>query len=224
MSPPAWAQHRPAAPQCPTSTGCREGRCGLVTWITRAAGLAAARADHWRADRGGTRQRAGGDHPAMPGADGGGRRRRLQRAERRVGLGRGECITTDGNADFTVANSAISNATNGAPAPTRPSTRAATSASAPRAGCRAPRSRCQPDTGKVTSSWSTTQPGGSNDYDVAYDVWFNHTATTSGQPNGTELMVWLNHNGPVQPSAPRSPPASPSAAAATTCGGQPVGR
>ena len=26
-----------------------------------------------------------------------------------------ECVTTDGNADFTVANSAISNATNGAP-------------------------------------------------------------------------------------------------------------
>ena len=26
-----------------------------------------------------------------------------------------ECVTTDGNADFTVANSSISNATNGAP-------------------------------------------------------------------------------------------------------------
>jgi hypothetical protein len=31
------------------------------------------------------------------------------------GSGAAECITTDGNADFTVANSAISNATNGAP-------------------------------------------------------------------------------------------------------------
>jgi Glycosyl hydrolase family 12/Cellulose binding domain len=54
-------------------------------------------------------------------------------------------------------------------------------------------------TGKVTTSWSTTQPGGSNDYDVAYDIWFNQTPTTTGQPNGTELMIWLNHNGPVQP-------------------------
>ena len=51
----------------------------------------------------------------------------------------------------------------------------------------------------MTTSWSTTQPGGSSDYDVAYDIWFNQTPTTTGQPNGSELMVWLNHNGPVQP-------------------------
>jgi hypothetical protein len=51
----------------------------------------------------------------------------------------------------------------------------------------------------VTSSWSTTQPGGSNAYDVAYDNWFNSTPTTSGQPDCAELMVWLNHNGSVQP-------------------------
>ena len=51
----------------------------------------------------------------------------------------------------------------------------------------------------MTTSWSTAQPGGSNDYDVAYDIWFNQTPTTTGQPNGTELMIWLNHNGPVQP-------------------------
>jgi cellulose 1,4-beta-cellobiosidase len=55
-------------------------------------------------------------------------------------------------------------------------------------------------TGKVSTSWSTTQPGGSgNAYDVAYDIWVNQTPTTSGQPNGTEIMVWLNHNGSVQP-------------------------
>ena len=53
--------------------------------------------------------------------------------------------------------------------------------------------------GRVTTSWSTTQPGGSSDYDVAYDIWFNQTPTTSGQPNCAELMVWLNHNGTVQP-------------------------
>jgi cellulose 1,4-beta-cellobiosidase len=51
----------------------------------------------------------------------------------------------------------------------------------------------------VTSSWSTSQPGGGNAYDVAYDIWFNQTPTTSGQPNGAELMIWLNHNGSVQP-------------------------
>ena len=34
---------------------------------------------------------------------------------------------------------------------------------------------------------------------MAYDIWFNQTPTTTGQPNGTEMMVWLNHNGSVQP-------------------------
>jgi Glycosyl hydrolase family 12/Cellulose binding domain len=53
--------------------------------------------------------------------------------------------------------------------------------------------------GKVTTSWSTTQPGGSNAYDVAYDIWFNRSATTAGQPDCAELMVWLNHHGSVQP-------------------------
>jgi hypothetical protein len=53
--------------------------------------------------------------------------------------------------------------------------------------------------GEVTTSWNTSQPGGSNAYDVAYDIWFNQTATTSGQPNCTEIMVWLNHDGSVQP-------------------------
>jgi cellulose 1,4-beta-cellobiosidase len=52
--------------------------------------------------------------------------------------------------------------------------------------------------GSATSSWSTTQPG-SGAYDVAYDIWFNSTPTTSGQPDGTEIMIWLNHRGGVQP-------------------------
>jgi Glycosyl hydrolase family 12 len=35
---------------------------------------------------------------------------------------------------------------------------------------------------------------------VAYDIWFNQTPTTSGQPNGAELMIWLNHHGPIRPA------------------------
>jgi chitodextrinase len=50
----------------------------------------------------------------------------------------------------------------------------------------------------ATTSWSTTQPS-SGAYDVAYDIWFNSTPTTKGQPDGTELMVWLNSRGGVQP-------------------------
>jgi chitodextrinase len=54
------------------------------------------------------------------------------------------------------------------------------------------------DLGSATSSWSTTQPD-SGAYDVAYDLWFNSTPTTDDQPDGTEVMIWLNHRGGVQP-------------------------
>ncbi len=52
--------------------------------------------------------------------------------------------------------------------------------------------------GSAVSSWSTVQPG-SGAYDVAYDLWFNSAPTTSGQPDGTEIMIWLNSRGGVQP-------------------------
>jgi cellulose 1,4-beta-cellobiosidase len=111
-----------------------------------------------------------------------------------------ECVTTDGNADFTVANSSISNATNGAPGGYPSIYQGCHWGNCTSGGLSGnPVQASAITTGKVTTSWSTTQPGGSNDYDVAYDIWFNQTPTTSGQPNGTELMIWLNHNGPVQP-------------------------
>jgi glycosyl hydrolase family 12 len=53
--------------------------------------------------------------------------------------------------------------------------------------------------GSATSSWSTTQPS-SGAYDVAYDIWYNTTPTTSGQPDGTELMIWMNSRGGPQPA------------------------
>jgi hypothetical protein len=116
------------------------------------------------------------------------------------GSGAAECITTDGNADFTVASSAISNATNGAPGGYPSIYQGCHWGNCTSGGLTAsPVQVSRLTSGTVTTSWSTTQPGGSNAYDVAYDVWFNQTPTTSGQPNCTELMVWLNHNGPVQP-------------------------
>jgi len=116
------------------------------------------------------------------------------------GSGAAESITTDGNADFTVANSAISNATNGAPGGYPSIYQGCHWGNCTSGGLAAtPIQASSITAGKVTTSWSTTQPGGSNDYDVAYDIWFNQTPTTTGQPNGTELMIWLNHNGPVQP-------------------------
>jgi hypothetical protein len=50
----------------------------------------------------------------------------------------------------------------------------------------------------ATTSVNLTQPNGYNN-DAAYDIWFNQSSTTSGQPNGTEVMIWLNHQGSVQP-------------------------
>jgi hypothetical protein len=49
----------------------------------------------------------------------------------------------------------------------------------------------------LNSSWNVSLSTGN--YDVAYDIWINQSSTTTGQPNGTEIMVWINHAGPPQP-------------------------
>ncbi len=36
-------------------------------------------------------------------------------------------------------------------------------------------------------------------FDVAYDIWFNQTPATLGQPNGTEVMIWINRSGFPEP-------------------------
>jgi hypothetical protein len=53
--------------------------------------------------------------------------------------------------------------------------------------------------GRVLSDWNTSQPY-TGAYDVAYDIWFNQTPTTNGQPNAAEIMIWLNHVGGVNPA------------------------
>jgi hypothetical protein len=46
----------------------------------------------------------------------------------------------------------------------------------------------------LVTSWSTVQrPAGH--WSAGYDIWFNHTRTTTGQNNGAELMIWLNSRG-----------------------------
>ncbi|WP_396455185.1 cellulose binding domain-containing protein [Actinomadura sp.] len=57
--------------------------------------------------------------------------------------------------------------------------------------------------GSARSSWSTTQVA-SGAYDAAYDLWFNSTPSTGGQPDGTELMIWINSRGGVQPFGSRT--------------------
>jgi len=107
-----------------------------------------------------------------------------------------ECVTTDGNADSTVANTSINNAVGGAPGG-YPSIYKGChwGACTSNSGLPIPVSSMTP--GEVTTSWSTTQTSGA--YDVAYDIWYNQTPTTSGQPNAEEMMIWINHAGGVQP-------------------------
>ncbi|WP_315098051.1 GH12 family glycosyl hydrolase domain-containing protein [uncultured Cellulomonas sp.] len=52
----------------------------------------------------------------------------------------------------------------------------------------------------ISTSVSMTFPS-SGTYDAAYDIWFHRSrpSTTTGQNDGAELMVWLNHAGPIQP-------------------------
>src|SRR5579871_4433385 len=81
-----------------------------------------------------------------------------------------ECVTTDGNADFTVANSSISNSTSGAPGGYPSIYQGCHWGNCSAGGLTStPIQVSNLTAGKVTTSWSTTQPGGSNDYDVAYD-------------------------------------------------------
>ncbi len=51
----------------------------------------------------------------------------------------------------------------------------------------------------VPSAWKVVAPD-AGAYDIAYDLWFNKAPTASGQPDGAELMVWLNHRGGIQPA------------------------
>ncbi|MEU6037174.1 cellulose binding domain-containing protein [Actinomadura sp. NPDC047616] len=109
-----------------------------------------------------------------------------------------QCITVDGTS-FRVDSSGHQNSTSGAPA-AYPSLFK---------GCHW--GQCTSNSGlpvqvgsmpAVTSSWSTTQTG-SGAYNVSYDLWYNTTPTTTGAPDGAEVMIWLNHNGGVQPAGSR---------------------
>ncbi|WP_199551682.1 cellulose binding domain-containing protein [Streptomyces sp. N35] len=57
--------------------------------------------------------------------------------------------------------------------------------------------------GSARSTFDTTQVA-SGAWNAAYDLWFNSTPTTDGQPDGTEVMIWINHRGGVQPIGSRT--------------------
>jgi hypothetical protein len=53
----------------------------------------------------------------------------------------------------------------------------------------------------LRSSWSTSGPtaGGTQQYNTAYDIWFDPSRTQAGRNTGAEMMVWLNRTSWVQP-------------------------
>ena len=106
-----------------------------------------------------------------------------------------QCITYTGNTAWNVSTANFNLGTSGAPA-TYPSIYKGCHWGVCTANSGLPIQVS--NLGSATSSWSTTQPG-SGAYDVAYDIWFNSTPTTTGQPDGTEMMIWLNSRGGVQP-------------------------
>ncbi len=109
-----------------------------------------------------------------------------------------ECVTTNGNAEFRVVNSSIANGRDGAPGGYPDIYKGCNyGACTLRSGLPIKASRIR--AGTVTTSWRTSQPGGSNIYNVAYDIWFNQTPATGGKANGAELMIWLNHHGRKHP-------------------------
>lgn len=72
------------------------------------------------------------------------------------------------------------------------------------AGCHY--SNCSPGTnmpiqistiGSANTSVTVTYPG-SGTYDAAYDIWLNDTTNVTGVQK-TEIMIWLNHTGSIQP-------------------------
>jgi len=50
----------------------------------------------------------------------------------------------------------------------------------------------------ITTSVTMTYPSAGT-WDAAYDIWFDPTPRTNGQNTGAEIMVWLNHQGGIQP-------------------------
>jgi hypothetical protein len=108
-----------------------------------------------------------------------------------------QCSSVDGTTgSWSITQASFNLATNGAPA-TYPSTFRGCHWGSCTIGSGLPIQ--VGSLGSATSSWSTTQVA-SGAYNVAYDLWTNSTPSTSGQPNGSEIMIWLANRGGVQPA------------------------
>jgi hypothetical protein len=110
-----------------------------------------------------------------------------------------ECVRITGRTAFTVARSSINRGPHGAPGGYPSIYRGCHWGTCSQGGLAANPVRVTRLTpGAVRTSWSTAQPS-RGIYNVAYDMWFNRTRTTNGQPNCAELMVWLARRGGIHP-------------------------
>jgi hypothetical protein len=110
-----------------------------------------------------------------------------------------QCITTDGNAKFTVSESAISSSV----VVGYPSIYKGCHWAACTSGSGLPIQVASIHPGTVTTSWSTLQPSDIGVWNAAYDIWISTTPAFHGQPTGAELMIWLNHARRVHPAGYR---------------------
>jgi len=53
------------------------------------------------------------------------------------------------------------------------------------------------------TKWSVTPPG-AGQWNISYDVWFAQSPRPSGQPDGTEIMIWINKSGSVTPAGQKT--------------------
>jgi Glycosyl hydrolase family 12/Cellulose binding domain len=116
-----------------------------------------------------------------------------------------QCIDTT-SSGFTVTQSNHNKPTNGAPA-SYPSVVFGCHYANCTSGSGLP---VQANTSAFTglrSSVSMSYPS-SGVWDAAYDIWFDPTPRTDGQNTGAEIMIWLNHQGSIQPVGSRVATAS----------------
>ncbi len=110
------------------------------------------------------------------------------------------CVATDGNAGFTVIQSSISMPTDGGPGGYPSIYQGCHWGQCSSGGLASMPVRVSGlVSGMVTTSWATSQPPPGSIYNVVYDIWFSRQPHSPRRPDCTELMVWLDHSGNVQP-------------------------
>jgi hypothetical protein len=105
-----------------------------------------------------------------------------------------QCIDVRGPS-FAITEAAHDNATNGAPAG-YPSIFAGCHWSSCTTGSGLPR---QVSGLRDVRSSVTIRTPEAGIWNAAYDLWFDPTPNPPGQNTGAELMVWMDHQGPIQP-------------------------